>query len=99
TKKENFFWNWNRSRSHYVFSLKDGSKKLLRNDWIQEFIYSPNGRFIIFYDAKQGQFFSYEVNTGVARNITKNIPEKLEDEYEQYVPGRTSPLAVGIAGW
>lgn len=99
TKKEDFFWNWNQARPYYVVSLKDGSKKLLKNDWIREFIYSPTGRFIIYYDAKQGQFLACEVTAGVTRNITKNIPEKLQNEYKQYVPGRTYPIAVGIAGW
>ena len=72
-------WNWNKDArfSIYVMSLKDGFRTLVKKNvpGIQavHFFLTPNGEYVVFYNGEQGNYFSYEISTGVTRNLTVGI--------------------------
>ncbi|KAH0536076.1 hypothetical protein FGG08_007025 [Glutinoglossum americanum] len=77
-------------------SLKDGTRQLLGKGQYYPFSYSPKGNYLVYYDQKQAQYFSYDIVAGKARGISKNIPTLLSNEYNDRP---ILPMAVGIAGW
>jgi dipeptidyl aminopeptidase/acylaminoacyl peptidase len=69
-------WNWNPACqfSFFLISTRDGSRKLIRENTSLFFRLSPEGKYLIWYDPKQKNYFSLEVATGITKNITKAIP-------------------------
>ncbi|WP_394333846.1 S9 family peptidase [Chitinophaga eiseniae] len=71
-------WNWNENAlsSRSLVDLTNGSKKLVtlpgdRNS--ASYALSPQGKWIIYYDAGQQNYFSYNVATSERKNITAGI--------------------------
>lgn len=65
-------FDWNRSwlTSVYLVSLIDGSRKLIRdsvrlysNSLLPFFQFSPDFKYIVFYDPSKGCFYSYRIET------------------------------------
>jgi dienelactone hydrolase len=84
-------------RSFYLVSLLNGSRTFLgREGEIRDnlFSFSPDDKFLVYYDNKAGGYASYEIGSGEVRNITGGIETHL---YNEYVKGE--PIPVGIAGW
>lgn len=83
-----------------LVSTNDGRRKSIRE--LQAgfgsatTVLSPEGKYAIYYDEHKRNYFSYEVSSGIVRNITKGIPvtwtvddDKPESPY----------LAIPVAGW
>ena len=67
-------WNPAAQLSYCLVSLKDGSRKLIKDHIVNPqggVGLSPGGRWIIYYDFERRDYFSYEIATGITRNITK----------------------------
>ena len=67
-------WNPAAQLSYWLVSLKDGSRKLIKDHIVNphgEVGLSPGGRWIIYYNFQRRDYFSYEIATGIIRNITK----------------------------
>jgi hypothetical protein len=68
------FWE-QKEDSCWVVSLKDGSSKLL-NTKSDRYWFSPDGNYLVYFDNKKGcHYFSYDLNSGVAKDISDNVPE------------------------
>lgn len=96
--RESFWLNAARP-SYFLISLEDGSKKELplKNMLIWGDIeVSPNGRYVVWYDRKQKNYFSYNTDTDTVTNITKEIPAPIFNE-DNDKPGASHP--VGKAAW
>jgi dienelactone hydrolase len=68
------YWNLAARVSVYIVSTEDGSRKLLKaniSSYAGLLSLSPAGRWVIYYDIRQRNYFSYEVGTGRTQNITK----------------------------
>lgn len=93
-----FWWNFT-PNSYYLYSIRDTSKVLLKKGKLsyQETIVSPNGRYLIYYDFGEKQYYSYDFKSKKTINISKDISSRLDNEYSNTVSLRHSP--VGIAGW
>lgn len=70
------FWNPKTQVTYTLESLKDGSRKRIRdhvtvNGNIMEL--SPEGKWLVYFDLHQNNYFSYETSTGITTNITKRI--------------------------
>jgi dienelactone hydrolase len=64
-------WNAQTIPSFSVVSLKDGSRKSLPYNVSNPAIgMSSEGKWVIYFDYKKNNFFSYEPSTGITRNIT-----------------------------
>jgi hypothetical protein len=75
--------SWNplsRART-YMESLNDGEKKFIADSCNP--VLSPQGRYILYYDVKERDYWSYEVATGVRHNLTKHIPVVWTTEGDQ----------------
>lgn len=99
------FW-LRRPDSNWLVSLRDGSRTPLRTEGYSEFAFSPDGYYLIYYDADQdGNYFSYDLLTGRIRKISSGIPARSlawSDEFT-YRPGKGfapgNSIAVGLVGW
>jgi len=94
---EEEFWNVKASISVSLECIKDGRRKVIPGlDNLSGNI-SPNGKYVIYYDSTQGNYFSYETESGAARNLTKGIQSNWTG-YTQDAPNLIHNIR-GIAGW
>ena len=93
-------WNNTSKVSVYLISTNDGERKQKKEKTV-EFLsgatLSPEGRFVVYYDPVQKNYFAYDVSSGVVRNITKGIPVSWT-RYDD-IAIRSSYIPVGVAGW
>jgi len=76
-------WNSAAQLSYWLVSTRDGSRKLVKDHIVNPqggVGLSPGGRWIIYYDFGRRNYFSYEVATGITRNITKGSHTVWTDE-------------------
>jgi len=84
--------------SYYLVSLNDGSRKLIGKAslFFGQFTNSPDGKWLIYWNADKGHYFSYEIATAKVRDISVKIPYQVKDENKfdiDHIP------VDGIAGW
>ncbi|RYY25965.1 MAG: hypothetical protein EOO04_11200, partial [Chitinophagaceae bacterium] len=82
--------------SAYVISLKDGSKKLIKEKHRGLFMVSPKGNFVTWYDPSVKHYFAYNVNTGATKNISRKITVPLYDDEDDHPD---DPPSFGTIGW
>jgi len=84
-------------RTFHMISLKDGSRKFLKQDDYSKPTASPEGKYVVYYDRRKRNYFSYDIEQGKLRNISLGINQKLGNEDEYNAQGYS--LELGIAGW
>lgn len=91
------FWNTSASISVELISMKDGRRKKIPGLKDESAKISPKGRYLIYYNYDQKNYLSCEIETGITRNITRNIPVS----WIGYSKDRPSDFRNirGIAGW
>lgn len=82
--------------SGYVISTSDGQRKTVLLNSFANFNASPGGKYVYWYDPAAKNYFTYDVQTGVTKNITEKIAVPLYDE-ENDVPD--FPAEYGVMGW
>ena len=80
----------------WIMSTIDGARKLVKEKQRGQFTISPKGKYVIWYDASQKNYFTYAVQTGVITNITKSIKVPLYEEDDDHPD---DPPAHGIMKW
>ena len=92
--------------SNWLVSLQDGSRVYLNIHGNPEFYFSPNGKYLVYFDSYSKKYFSYNISTRHTFDISKNISfGKFAWLSEfSYVPGRPKDKSyrsgsVGVAGW
>jgi dipeptidyl aminopeptidase/acylaminoacyl peptidase/thioredoxin-related protein len=92
------FWLSLRLDSNWLVSLKDGSRRFLTVGAFVDWKCSPNGRYLVYYDAEEGgQYFSYEMATGKKINISGPLPAGYFAFVSEYQKGKIKPWMFGIA--
>jgi dipeptidyl aminopeptidase/acylaminoacyl peptidase len=97
--EEEYNWNPAGQQAVYLCCLKDGSKILLQDRINFKYSYfqlSPNGKFVLFYDYDNNQYNSYEIYTGIRRNLTPNSQTAFVNNGLE-MPGKRN--VVGLASW
>jgi dipeptidyl aminopeptidase/acylaminoacyl peptidase len=92
------YWNKSAQMSYFVVSLKDGERKLIKdnvNSGFSSFSLSPNGRWVVHYDFDQGRYFCYEMATGQSHAITESSVADWEVDFDENA-GRQ---VFGVGGW
>ncbi|HEY4287960.1 MAG TPA: prolyl oligopeptidase family serine peptidase [Puia sp.] len=86
--------------SYYLMSLKNGSKKLLQKKSLafKNFYFSPENKWLVYYDEEKRNYFSYNILTGRFLNLTGQLPARFTSDL---VMGNSSshPAVSGVAGW
>jgi dipeptidyl aminopeptidase/acylaminoacyl peptidase len=70
------YWNRSARLSYFLISIIDGSRRLIRDNVIsiaETVGMSPRGKWLLYYDYTQKNYFSYEISTGILRNVTKGV--------------------------
>lgn len=80
-------------KSFYKVSLFTGKHTLFQNGKLDEFSLSPEENYVVYFDYRKSNYFSYDVITGNSINISKLI---LSGIYKEYTAGR---VVAGTAGW
>ena len=57
----------------YLVSTIDGSRKTVKEKIRAPINYSPKGKYVLWYDPAQKNYFTYSVASGVITNITKAL--------------------------
>ncbi len=90
-------WTNTTKKNIYAISVKNGETKLVKKDLvgvISPSYLSSTGKYIMWYDSKDKDYFVYDGDS--AKNITSKIKVPLYDE-EYDAPGDPSPY--GVMGW
>jgi dipeptidyl aminopeptidase/acylaminoacyl peptidase len=92
------WWKFKKQPSFYLVSLQDGSRTLLKKEdnCLDNFTFSPKGNFLVFYDWKARNYFSYSIGAGLIANITKSIQDGVCNEYSS---GIMHYAVAPVAGW
>ena len=107
--KKNFevndlWWTLSPQPAYFLVSLKSKEKYLISksagNSYLAYFSFSPNGKYLTFWDSRESNYYSYEIKNRELRNITRSIPTKVKqvDEFEKNNNSVSVPVAA-IAGW
>ena len=81
----------------YVISIADGiTKKIASDKLIGDYSVSPLGNYLCWYNQLKKAWFSYEVGTGIIRNLTDAIGVNFWDESSDW-PEVAPPY--GSCGW
>jgi dipeptidyl aminopeptidase/acylaminoacyl peptidase len=89
-------WTGNELNTAYIIYTKDGSRKLIAKNANARFRPSPMGKYVFWYDEAKKNYFTYNVATGITKNVTATIKVPLYDT-ENDVPD--NPNAAGFTGW
>ncbi|MGC4099844.1 alpha/beta hydrolase family protein [Ferruginibacter sp.] len=89
-------WTGRTKSTAYVINTNDGTRKLVLANAPVSYDASPAGKFVYWYDAVKKNYFTYDVVTGVTKNVTEKIKVPLYDE-ENDVPDVPGPH--GVMGW
>ena len=80
----------------WIISVTNGSRKLIKEKQRGNFSISPKGKYVIWYDTKDRNYYTYTVSTGAITNITKNIKVPLYDEDDDHPD---DPPPYGLMKW
>jgi len=89
-------WTGNSIRDFYLVDTKNGSKKKIIEALSGNAVSSPAGKYVIYFDKKTGNWFTYNVATAKVVQLNNGMSQKFVDE-ENDVPDE--PSAYGIAAW
>ncbi len=91
-------WTGNTVKDIYTIHVEDGSKKLIKKDvngMISPASVSPSGKYILWYDFKEKNYFAYSEGDPI-RNITVKIKTAL---YNEDHDSPSEPYPYGIMRW
>jgi dipeptidyl aminopeptidase/acylaminoacyl peptidase len=89
-------WSGNELLTAYIINTTTGSRKLIAKNVLVRFRSSPMGKYVFWYDEAKKNYFTYNVETGITKNVTTTIKVPLYDT-ENDVPD--NPNAAGFTGW
>lgn len=89
-------WMGKTKSAVYAMNTITGERKKVFTGVYAEAHASPAGKFVYWYDAAAKNYFTYEIATGITRNVSAKIKLPLYD-VENDVPD--VPDAYGVMGW
>src|SRR5262245_40356906 len=80
----------------FLLDLKSGKPKKVLEHWgSNATAMSPGGRYVLYFDERNGHWFTYRVSDGTRVNVT----EKIASRFQQENNTPDLPGAYGSAGW
>ncbi|HVW60501.1 MAG TPA: prolyl oligopeptidase family serine peptidase, partial [Puia sp.] len=89
-------WEENGLQKLFLVSLRDGGRKLIRENVREGGTISSGGKFILWYDWHRKNWFTYSIADGRTANITAGIRQPLYDEEDDHPD---DPPPHGSMGW
>jgi len=89
-------WTGNDIRDYYLVDTKTGVRKKIITGLSGMAAPSPSGKYVLYFDKKAGNWFTYNIQTAKVTQVNTGISTKVVDELND-VPDE--PEAYGIAGW
>ena len=89
-------WQGFAKQNAYLISTDDGSRKTIRVKQRSFYTASPKGKYIIWYDPAEKNYFTYNVASGAVKNVTQKITGHLYDDEDDHPD---DPPSFGLAGW
>jgi dienelactone hydrolase len=89
-------WIGRTKSTAYIINSSTGERKIIYQNQRLNAAPSPAGKFVYWYDAALKNYFTYEVATGITRNVSASVKVPLYDE-ENDVPDL--PNNYGVMGW
>ncbi|WP_413531891.1 alpha/beta hydrolase family protein [Empedobacter brevis] len=73
-------WDYTGRRDYYIVNVKTGERELFAKALAGKVEISPNGKFAIFYNAENGLWSSYNIETKETKVLNKKLKVKFFDE-------------------
>ena len=89
-------WEESGVQKLYLIDLKDGSRRLIRDKVRGGATLSPDGNYVVWYDWKGHNWYTYSVAGGKVTDITAGIRAPLYDEEDDHPD---DPPPHGLMGW
>ena len=89
-------WEGRTKTTAYAMSTADGSRRMIKAGSLANFNASPGGKYVYWYEPDTKNYFTWNVENGLTKNISDKIKEPLYD-VENDVPDY--PGSAGITGW
>jgi dienelactone hydrolase len=95
--EEDAHWDARQVGSYDLVSLTDGKRRhiITSSQKTVEVSLSPGGQYVTWFDIFAQHYFSYEISTGITRNISANVPVSLTNAHLC----NTEIRPYDIAGW
>ncbi len=88
--------DWSR-RNLYLFSLKDGTRRLISRHSNQYPRFSLTGKYVFWFKRETGQWFTYNIARHHLQNITAKVPAIFYAERDD--PKSDRMVEESVAGW
>lgn len=90
-------WDANPHTDLYIVDIATGeAKSLLKDVYLRSVSASPKGKYLIWFNAQEAQWYSYEAANGAIRNISSATG----DDFKTYMQDTPEmPYDNGSAGW
>ncbi|MBO9571953.1 MAG: S9 family peptidase, partial [Chitinophagaceae bacterium] len=91
--------------SNWLVSLLDGRRKPIPIKGSSPFWFSPNGKYLVYYDIQRHQYFSYYVDSDKIKLISAGLPSSVFARHNEFRHPINKPRdpqvseCVGLAGW
>lgn len=89
-------WNGRTKTSAYIINTSTGERRTVFQNLLVNANASPAGKFVYWYNPALKNYFTYEVATGITKNVTAKVKVPLYNE-ENDVPDFAD--AYGVMGW
>ncbi len=98
-KVTDFWWHFASQPSYYLLSIKDNSKRLLEKNYgfrtLSNFSISPDEKWLIYFDMRKAAYCSFEIQTGIQRNITKALNVRFDNKFSNSVYRSAAEAPIG----
>ena len=89
-------WQTGSVQDVYAVSTVNGSRKLIVKDIRGNVSLSPEGKYLLWYNRENQNWYTHNLATGATVQLNKDIPVSFADEDND---SPDTPGAYGIAGW
>ncbi|HYF31456.1 MAG TPA: prolyl oligopeptidase family serine peptidase [Chitinophagaceae bacterium] len=89
-------WQGFALQNSYIISTADGSRRQVAKGNRGSFAASPRGKYVVWYDWRQKQWFTYNVANGTTASISKAIKVPVWDEEDDHPD---DPPPHGLMRW
>lgn len=93
-------WNTSYSKASYLINTRNGVRKRIKeleDENIRYRTLSPEGKYLVYFNGSKKNYFSYEIESGITRNLTQYISTQWSIFDEDGVGAESS--CYQVAGW